>query len=640
MSLLVCAGLFAQTTVDIGKDYAGDSARVVIPSTSGVNFESGKQLYTFNAEEATEVSFFFQTSEAADFNADGSSNGTYYDGKTDKLEKVPYFKIKADSYNTHTYLEITATTQYITKMKTNGTQASPTKDKSKAIALFSDQAPFNPESITGYQEITVGVCRNGDAGFEIIGEDIPAQTRSVRVLGAVALMQNGSKYRFATADEITELGVEPSGYAFYFKAGDQYRIAYARVELTPSGDPIPASGNNKISAATIGGKAAAINNTDNTISVSVENGTDISALPVEFTLSNEKATANFTSGTAHNFATPLTIKVTAENGDVREYTLTVTVLPAGEAIAILSANGQWEEYDNLLQTVFDGKKILHLKAETAAPTDIEAFYAGCNMIFIHANVGGTNATLTATRTMVGKLPILNMKVYSYTDDKNKNRWLWSTALDNAGIGVISSKVETALQNHNIFTGLTFNGDSLTYYSQPTTVVNGIQLSGAFDGANWTAELEAANHVLATYTTTKLSTGGTHIHEINLSNAAKYIMIGLSMEGTPSSYTFFNDNTITMLKNSIEYLLNPGSYYDYANNKPVTGGVSIDTPEAAAPSIYFNGSDIINPNGEAVKIYNLSGVMVLSSSLETISASELPSGVYVAVSESGAKKFAK
>ncbi|MDL2241955.1 hypothetical protein LJB91_03515 [Bacteroidales bacterium OttesenSCG-928-L03] len=626
MSLLVCAGLFAQTTVDIGNDYEGGDVTTTIPANSGRNFVADQEDYVFNAEEATEINLHYAITASGDIDMDTRKNSTYRN-TTDAAS--PYIKIKNDSINSRSYLDISAPSQFITEIKTNGTTVA--TYTGTAIALFSDKAPFDESSITGYKMIPVAELRKGDAGSVIGGDDIPAQTRSIRILSKAALMQDGAKYRFVTTDEAAAIIAETLTPDVAVDVKSQYRVAYVRVTTISSGDPIPKSSNNKISAATIGGKAASINDTDNTISVSVEHGTDISALPVEFTI-HEKATADFTSGTAYNFADPLKIKVTAENGDVREYTLTVTVLPEGEAIAILSKTGQWEAYDEDLKAIFEGKKIKHIK-EGDAPADIEAFYAGCNMIFIHSSTTGSNAALKGTSAMVGKLPILSLKVFCY----NSDRWGW-TASGSANNPQNSASADPGAssvcvpvyKNHNIFEGVNFTGDSLTLYSKTPSARNSIQYAPALEGSNFTDGLKAANHVLATFN------DGVQTHEINLDNKAKYLMIGISQEG--DSFTSFNDNMKTILKNSVEYLLNPRAYYDYVNNKPV----SIDSPEAeaAAPSIYFNGQDIINPNGEVVKVYNLSGVVVLSSSLNAISASELPSGVYVAVSESGAKKFAK
>jgi hypothetical protein len=58
-----------------------------------------------------------------------------------------------------------------------------------------------------------------------------------------------------------------------------------------------------------------------------------------------------------------------------------------------------------------------------------------------------------------------------------------------------------------------------------------------------------------------------MHEVNLDNAAKYILVGISMEGNPSSYTMFNQNAITLLRNAADYLTNPHVRYNYTTNQP-------------------------------------------------------------------------
>lgn len=76
-------------------------------------------------------------------------------------------------------------------------------------------------------------------------------------------------------------------------------------------------------------------------------------------------------------------------------------------------------------------------------------------------------------------------------------------------------------------------------------------------------METANHTLATIDGDDAKV---HIHELNLDNSAKYLLIGLSNEG--DSYTLFNTNAVNLLKNTAAYLLNPNVYYDYASKLPV------------------------------------------------------------------------
>lgn len=606
MSFMVCAGLVAQTAVDIGKDYAGDEADDTIQSESGVNFESGKMEYTLNEDSSNEVKFII--GGTAEYG--GSDNRSTYKNPTSS--NTPFLKVYTPI--NASYVEISATNKLISTLKMNGTTASIT-DGTFVAALFCDQAVFDGNSVIGYASIDVAACRAGNAGHEIT--DVPAGTRSVRIYNYAGLTETSpGKYSISDEGEIT-VG----------EGKQQYRVTYAKVVLTGGGDI--ADKNNNILSAKINGKVATVSKDDATIKAGFRRGTTLGNWPVEFTLASDKATADFTSGSNHNFANgPLTIKVTAESGDVKTYTVSATVRES-TTVGILTANGKKEAYDDLLISAFDKYDIEYITAATSAPADIAAFYDEYDLIVVHANVSGNNATLAKTRELVGVMPILNLKVYCYND----GRWSWSASGSNpanAGIGEISANVATALQNHNIFEGVTFEGESLTFYSEPTNAQNGIQYATSFGGTTWTEELENANHILATFGE------GTQMHEVNLNNAAKYLMIGISQEGSPSSFELFNTNTVTILKNAAAYLLNPDAYYDYATNKAIT---SIEKPTVNS-NLSFREGRIINPENEVVRIFNLSGINLLTSSDKSIDLSGLSSGIFIAVSQNGALKFVK
>lgn len=334
-------------------------------------------------------------------------------------------------------------------------------------------------------------------------------------------------------------------------------ISVAQVEgVTPP----EKDSNNTIVNMTINGKVATISNDENVIVAGFRYRTSYGDWPVEFTLASDEATADFTSGNTHNFSEgPLTITVTAGDSSTKTYVVSVNIAN-NFAIGILSANGKKETYDDLLESAFNDYIVEYLAAEATAPADINEFYGKYDLIVIHSNVSGANATLRATRNMVGVMPVLSLKAFAY----QSGRWDWtSAASQNTQAGTISSSVGMSLQNHNIFENVAFEGEVLKFYTGETsTPKNAIQAATAFNGANWTAALNNANHIIATVNTENAGIG-TQIHEINLNNAAKYIMIGLSQED--NSFTSFNANTISILKNTVRYLLNPDAYYDYDGN---------------------------------------------------------------------------
>ncbi len=256
-------------------------------------------------------------------------------------------------------------------------------------------------------------------------------------------------------------------------------------------------------------------------------------------------------------------------------------------------------------SAFQDYYVHHLMAAASAPSDINSFYSNFDVVVLHANVGGTNATALASEAIVGVKPMLNLKAFFY----NSGRWSWSTAApQNAPAGTATADVEPKYQDHPLFKNVTFSGSTLAYYDNlPVTNTNAVQFASDLATLD-----KGTSFTLATVNST-----GIQIHEIQDVTSAKFVMVGLSMEG--NNYTYFNSNTINILKNSIGYLLDPVAKYNY-----LTSDVAIP----ANSRIYFNQGTINNPAREMLSIYNLSGSCVLSSNAATIATDKLPGGVYV------------
>ena len=291
---------------------------------------------------------------------------------------------------------------------------------------------------------------------------------------------------------------------------------------------------------------------------------------------------------------------------------------------MLTATGAAASYDGLLLSAFTDYDVQFLDASATKPADMEAYYRNYDLIVIHASVAGNNPIGVATSDLAGIKPILNLKAFTYS----KDRWSWSTP-NNTEIGRMHSNVDVTLQNHPIFTNVAFDGDKLELLAQPSTVINAFQyVSAPFTGTSWTVPMETANHTLATIDGDDAKV---HIHELNLDNSAKYLLIGLSNEG--DSYTLFNTNAVNLLKNAAAYLLNPNVYYDYASKLPV----GIKNSAATARIGYFNGF-INNPEQETVTIYNSVGMPLLTSSESHISVQHLHAGLYIAKTKTTTIKF--
>jgi len=634
---------FTSNFLDVGQNYnKATAARVT--ATSGTILPTGSsQNITVDGNTVN----FSRSSGTAQ--ASGSSD-TYRSGG----DSYSQWRLTASGH----YVDIApsndkAKAGFITRVTLNGTDADPgTTSRAMPVILFSDRVPFDANRILDYAHVTLSKCRGFTSGNAIHTEwedpvdmGAPVGTKSVRVQYTVRLnevfgleedgvqyavhssgdinlqsnIQSRLTYFGVTLEHITDDGdnglstnariasatidgkaavvdntgntitltlphsqgpkgvfpvvftTQHNGATADFVSGTSHDFAQGPLTITVTAQDevnikaflvdvvvLPASSVNRISSLTINGKTAAVNNTTNTITCMLPNSDGpMRAFPVVFTLEDGNASASFVSGNSHDFSSPLSLQVTAEDGAVRTYTVTCTINPStNKQLALVTATGTQAAYDTKLLQAFEDFDVTYLLAENSTPANVATLYADYDLIVLHSNVDGQNATAMAVRNLVGVKPILNLKAYFYSS----GRWSWGTP-NNAGIGEITASVPTAVQNHPIFDGVTFAGENLTYYGEPTTAVNGIQYATALDGSNFNATLRAANHVLATYG----ASNGVQMHEVNLNNAAKYLLVGLSYEG--DSYLKFNSNTVTLLRNAANYLANPSAWYDYDDDGP-------------------------------------------------------------------------
>ena len=470
----------------------------------------------------------------------------------------------------------------------NGTDAQPNgTQRTSPVILFSDKPAFDENSILGYRQVTLGICRTAHGSsttsvFEIphrsqaaIVVDAPTGAQSARVYYSVQLSQTGNVYKIDSEGDIA------------LTAGNQSRIAYLGVEF------IALENDNTIRSMTIEGKAAKINQADGTITVTLP-VKEVDFI-IDYALNHKDATADFESGTTHNFETPLEIAVTAPNGDVKTYTVSVElpepptvgdILPLtgpSRNIAIVTADNEGvgtQAYDEASHSRFkDAFKEHHVTFFTAGSTELslpeyKEIYGGFDLVVVHPTVSGNNAHLKGMKQLVGEMPFLNLKPYAYTAT-DAARWQWNAPSNPANGETPFVNIPELVQNHQIFAGINLAGDDkdeLTLYSVETATKspNNIQRAGPmpFTGSGWNAEWNDFNHQLASH----LGVGNTQTHEINLDKPeAKYLMIGISTE--LGGLVDLSDDAITLLKNSIHYLTNPEWYYDYATNDPVGGIVS-------------------------------------------------------------------
>lgn len=215
-------------------------------------------------------------------------------------------------------------------------------------------------------------------------------------------------------------------------------------------------------------------------------------------------------------------------------------------------------------SAFDNYEVTLIEAISTKPTEQELTeqLAEYDLIVLHPTPGGTSPYVMGIRDLVGKKPILNLKSYFYND----GRWSWAEPGNSDRIPYVN--VEPVLQNHPIFAGVTFGGDDnnrLALYSGDELAHNSnIQYVASalpFTGSGWNAEWNDSNHTMATY----VDATRIQMHELNVNNAAKYILISISMES--SGFANLTDDALLLFQNTVEYLTDPGIFYDYENNLP-------------------------------------------------------------------------
>jgi len=602
---------FTTTYVDLGVDFAYDDGQ---GKWKGVDPQSNIKLSSSKTYTVMNEMTFTVSGSGATMQANDTKDNLYGDGDGNQSSTYwAYIKMTADADYIQGVLTSGSAEKDVASVKINGTSDNQA-NTAVCYILFSDDVNFNTKSIIGYERVELAKIRFGNTGTTV---SAPLKSKSFRI------------YRTVTVGIVDDNVWEINGSVGteILKGTGQLRIGYigANLQLESLDDPEYKDPNNNMKSLTINGKSATYDADTKTFTCEFMKGTILGEWPVTFVLESSLATADFTSGSSYNFANgPLTIKVTAQNEDVATYTVTATVSDQ-TTVGILTTTGG--SVEALLLSAFADYNVQYIDASASVPADINTFYQNYDLIVLHTNVGGTNDIGLATREMAGIKPVLNLKAFFY----NSGRWNWlSGNASNTEAGRTTTNVSTALQNHPIFTDVTFNGENLELYTS-TTVQNAFQYVGTLNGSNWTTSMNAANSTLATIDG---DVSKIHMHELNMDNSAKYMFIGLSYED--NSYTRFTTNAVTMLKNAAAYLLNPNVYYDYTTNSTV--GIKDDVVNAS--SIQYMGKYISNPDQEEVMVFNGMGILVLTSNESTIDVQHLTPGLYIAKAKTAAIKFIK
>lgn len=307
----------------------------------------------------------------------------------------------------------------------------------------------------------------------------------------------------------------------------------------------------------------------------VSKNADVTALPVAFEVS-DLASANFVSGDTHDFTTPLSITVTAQDLSTAVYTLSVTKATKDVLYLTKAATANDKMYEVIANKGF------YIESRVNGDNMV---FSGYDLVVLHESLDGKAAAsgeLAAIAT--ADVPVLNTKSYFYLD----GRWNWGTASNgNNQNGIkLNTTDYTNTASHPIFAGLS---DSITIYNN--AVDKNIQPVTSFVSGK-------EGYVLA-----KVA-GGCAIHELPAANrvgaegTAKYIMISLFS----GQFGDLTADAQTLLSNTVDYLLSSTVWV------PAKTPSGISNAEAAeqAQKVMVGGQLMIIKNGV---MYNAQGAIV-------------------------------
>ncbi|MDO9634546.1 MAG: hypothetical protein Q7J05_05795 [Paludibacter sp.] len=322
------------------------------------------------------------------------------------------------------------------------------------------------------------------------------------------------------------------------------------------------------------------------------------------------------SGTVGELVTPGTFNYTVTADPLSGYsggavTATGSVVvksSTAKDILYLTASATPSAQDTQLYPLLNNNvNYLVTVKQAAGSAPASSFYDPYDLIVLNEIVAGGNAEANALISI--NKPLLNFKSYQY----NSGRWTWGTA-DN---GAANNGTVTVTQpTHPIFAGITLNEGMLELLSGAAT--KGVQPVDVTIGGITVATAPKGNseHAVA-------------IHDVPAnvrgeSITTKYILIALCND----SYDKMTGNTLTLLNNSVDYLLTGSQFVP----------VSTATDNIRLNGITLEGLVIRNSNNELIRVMDMSGRIMVTSNKD-IEMSTFNKGIYIIHGESGVMKIA-
>jgi hypothetical protein len=376
-------------------------------------------------------------------------------------------------------------------------------------------------------------------------------------------------------------------------------VTYA-VTLTAS---TVASSDKDLSDVTIGGFTPAFNSETNTYSVVLPKASSFSQAVV-FT-KPVTATANFTSGDLHDFTSPLSITVTAQDETQKVYALQVTVGTKNIAyVTLATGNDDPYLFGSLVSKGYYVEKVI-------ADAQAVSFYDSFDLAILFDVVGSSSTCALNMGGLIGSKRFLNLKAYMY------GKAGWPTGGGANFTDPDAKQAATVLTDyvsHPIFTGLTFTNSDVTLVDAGGTyrALQGVTTPGSGAAIATVIDNPTAANII----------------EENTNESAMYLMIGLANGGATYGLSNISADGKMLLDNAVAYLLSDAKYI------PVS--TSVTAPVAS--DITFDGRIIRNNDRQELLVFNSTGRLVARSTNDISMASQ-PKGVYFVKSNNATIKIA-
>ncbi len=580
----------AQVTVDMGKDWnptgGDDNSGALVNAASGIFFTKDVKTYTANPGSENEVVFI--VGETA--TAQSASNKDVYKNPTS--ESFSYTQIGTGGV---AFFEGHVTgAKAISSIKVNGTSGSITIAVTGGI-LFSNQSPFDVNSIIGYDSIPLPFCRAGNEGVTIT--TIPAGTKSFRIYNPGKLIASGDGYK-----------LQADGDIIVGTPTQSFRAAYISLNII-NGAPVSTPSISKASGSETqtvytnaaiseikykwGGTATGIN-------ITWKDGNAPAGITAKNSDTEEKTfVISGTPTVAGTYEYSVIATDGSKNTNPLTGTITVNTVDAGKKKLAYIASASPATDGTDIKLIAELEKDYTVRVVSASTAATAADYANDDVVVLSCVPGSASVGIQAIKGI--NKPLVSLKPFQFQwkaqPADNKANWGFGapdnvsnkTTTTDGTVGVMCNSVKVTAPGHAIFNNITltnneviFATDSKNADKRIVTFMKGWNAdneskinvlavlpeyvlvppalaAGQMDGSSGTFVVANA---LATIFEIKPGSSliETYAEQVVTTWPSKNIFIGISEQVTSATAgeTYITNDFIKLVKNSVNYVLGGGS----------------------------------------------------------------------------------